>query len=156
MDSKSQSGCDFPRSSRLWTLTPHPSAGKSCGAPTAGTYNLSFDFQSADTAAFNTRGVVIYTNATSIFSATIQGSADPDDPALSRMSFSGSVFLNSGQTVDIAVNRGPDGVYFNDSTALRGTITLAAIPEPETYAMLLAGLGLLGFAARRRKQAEAA
>lgn len=28
----------------------------------------------------------------------------------------------------------------------------AAIPEPQTYAMLLAGLGLLGFAARRRKQ----
>jgi hypothetical protein len=27
-----------------------------------------------------------------------------------------------------------------------------AIPEPETYAMLLAGFGLLGFAARRRKQ----
>lgn len=29
----------------------------------------------------------------------------------------------------------------------------AAVPEPETYAMLLAGLGLLGFAARRRLQA---
>jgi hypothetical protein len=28
----------------------------------------------------------------------------------------------------------------------------APIPEPETYAMLLAGLGLLGFVARRRKQ----
>ena len=28
----------------------------------------------------------------------------------------------------------------------------ASIPEPETYAMLLAGLGLLGFAARRRKR----
>ncbi|MYM24663.1 PEPxxWA-CTERM sorting domain-containing protein [Duganella sp. FT135W] len=26
-----------------------------------------------------------------------------------------------------------------------------AVPEPETYAMLLAGLGLVGFAARRRK-----
>jgi hypothetical protein len=26
------------------------------------------------------------------------------------------------------------------------------VPEPETYAMLLAGLGLLAFAARRRKQ----
>jgi hypothetical protein len=28
---------------------------------------------------------------------------------------------------------------------------LAPIPEPETYAMLLAGLGLMGFVARRRK-----
>jgi len=28
----------------------------------------------------------------------------------------------------------------------------AAIPEPEIYAAMLAGLGLLGFAARRRKQ----
>jgi hypothetical protein len=32
------------------------------------------------------------------------------------------------------------------------TVT-AAIPEPETYALLLAGLGLLGFAARRRSGA---
>ena len=32
----------------------------------------------------------------------------------------------------------------------------APIPEPETYALLLAGLGLLGFAARRRKLKEAA
>lgn len=30
-------------------------------------------------------------------------------------------------------------------------ITAAPVPEPETYAMLLAGLGLVGFAARRRK-----
>lgn len=28
----------------------------------------------------------------------------------------------------------------------------APIPEPETYAMMLAGLGLMGFVARRRKQ----
>ena len=29
---------------------------------------------------------------------------------------------------------------------------IPAIPEPETYAMMLAGLGLLGFVARRRRQ----
>ena len=33
---------------------------------------------------------------------------------------------------------------------------IAAIPEPETYAMLLAGLGLLGFAAQRKKLQETA
>ena len=32
----------------------------------------------------------------------------------------------------------------------------AEIPEPETYALMLAGLGMLGFAGRRRQQAEVA
>ena len=32
---------------------------------------------------------------------------------------------------------------------------VAVVPEPESYAMLLAGLGLLGFTARRRKQKAA-
>lgn len=32
---------------------------------------------------------------------------------------------------------------------------IAAVPEPETYAMLLAGLGLVGMAARRRKPSGA-
>lgn len=38
-----------------------------------------------------------------------------------------------------------------------GTFVIQSpVPEPETYAMLLAGLGFLGFAARRRKLKEAA
>jgi len=37
------------------------------------------------------------------------------------------------------------------STSLN-LVTTHAAPESETYAMLLAGLGLLGYAARRRKQ----
>jgi hypothetical protein len=36
------------------------------------------------------------------------------------------------------------------NTAFRGLVV--TVPEPETYAMLLAGLGLLGFAARRRNK----
>jgi hypothetical protein len=35
-------------------------------------------------------------------------------------------------------------------------VNMAPIPEPETYAMLLAGLGLLGWQARRRKMKRAA
>jgi hypothetical protein len=32
-----------------------------------------------------------------------------------------------------------------------GNLHVAAIPEPETYALMLAGLGLVGWMARRRK-----
>jgi hypothetical protein len=32
--------------------------------------------------------------------------------------------------------------------------TVSAVPEPETYAMLLAGLGLMGFVVRRKKKLE--
>ena len=32
-----------------------------------------------------------------------------------------------------------------------GTVNVTAIPEPETYALMLAGLGAIGFMARRRK-----
>lgn len=35
-----------------------------------------------------------------------------------------------------------------------GQFILAAVPEPETYAMLLAGLGLIGTIARRRRRAR--
>lgn len=47
-----------------------------------------------------------------------------------------------------------DGQYDGSITFNFGPVA-APVPEPETYAMLLAGLGLLGFAARRRKQKEA-
>jgi choice-of-anchor A domain-containing protein len=39
------------------------------------------------------------------------------------------------------------------STEVQGLVT--AVPEADTYAMLLGGLGLMGFIARRRKQAAA-
>lgn len=47
--------------------------------------------------------------------------------------------------------------YRRDVMFSPATFTLrqatAAVPEPETYAMFLAGLGLLGFAAKRQKRA---
>jgi len=43
-------------------------------------------------------------------------------------------------------NHGGDNVG-----ALLDNVSIAAVPEPETYAMLLAGLGALGIAARRRR-----
>lgn len=36
-----------------------------------------------------------------------------------------------------------------------GAVMLAPVPEPETYGMMLGGLGVLGFLARRRKSKQA-
>lgn len=50
------------------------------------------------------------------------------------------------------------GVSFVDAGQFTGTmipitelVTVGAIPEPETYALMLAGLGVIGWAARRRR-----
>lgn len=50
-----------------------------------------------------------------------------------------------------------DGIFvtaaiLNPGCTATNTCNQSAVPEPETYVMLLAGLGLLGFTARRRKQ----
>lgn len=45
-----------------------------------------------------------------------------------------------------------DGASIGEQYGGFSPISTAPVPEPETYATMLAGLGLLGFIARRRKQ----
>ncbi|RFP08998.1 choice-of-anchor A family protein [Duganella sp. BJB475] len=60
----------------------------------------------------------------------------------------GNVIVDSwSSSVQINAN------HFFNPINVAGYVT--PVPEPETYAMLLAGLGLVGFMARRRKQAAA-
>jgi hypothetical protein len=42
----------------------------------------------------------------------------------------------------------------NTPGSTQDLVVFAPVPEPETYAMMLAGLGLMGFVARRRKQVQ--
>lgn len=66
--------------------------------------------------------------------------------------------LNGLETVNFTFAGLGDGLgidLHNEGGAISLTV-ITAVPEPETYAMLLAGLGLVGFMAYRRKQKEAA
>lgn len=64
------------------------------------------------------------------------------------------------QANDILTLSASQGLHMNASGPidasltgmLNGQFTVTAVPEPEQYAMLLAGLGLLGVAARRRNR----
>lgn len=48
------------------------------------------------------------------------------------------------------------GTMVSDTGAsFGGAVMLAPVPEPETYGMMLGGLGILGFLARRRKAKQA-
>lgn len=48
------------------------------------------------------------------------------------------------------------GIDLNNEGGKISLTVITAVPEPETYAMLLAGLGLMGFVAQRKKQKEVA
>jgi hypothetical protein len=43
------------------------------------------------------------------------------------------------------------GNYFGEDFTANVVGTFAAVPEAETWALLLAGFGMVGFAARRRR-----
>jgi PEP-CTERM motif len=108
------------------------------GVPTAtfaaGTYNYSINIYSD---FLDPNGQISFISA-----IAAQNSSDPSlspnltiDPSITLTN------LYSGVTVLSASGYNYSGV--------------AAVPEPETYAMLMAGLGVLGLMARRRKQKHA-
>lgn len=104
-------------------------------------YTLAFDL------AGNQRGSVENVNVNF-------GSAVDNLTVNSSDGFSNHTLLFTPSTTGIYSlifqNAGGDNVG-----ALLDNVSVSAVPEPETYAMLLAGLGLLGFMAGRRKESAA-
>jgi ice-binding like protein/PEP-CTERM motif-containing protein len=97
-------------------------------------------------------------------SATLDGDTFAGNVLASTITTDGNLTMGCGRLLAATANVALNGVGSNISTGcgVAGDIGfgssgfdqagVAAIPEPETYALMLAGLGLLGFAARRRMQ----
>lgn len=79
--------------------------------------------------------------------------------SLSNGSTFGNTNLGSGGDFNLFRSNAsaPSGTWFFTLTTQGGdkmqVTSMAPVPEPETYAMLMAGLSLVGFVARRKKQA---
>ncbi|MGB2833424.1 MAG: FxDxF family PEP-CTERM protein [Methylotenera sp.] len=114
-------------------------SGVSGGVPTIGTTNANqpagaFDFGFG----FDSVGNVLSSNESVSWTATGFDFSQLTTTTLGV--YSGSFALRiQGE------GQGRDG---------NGWYGAAAVPEPETYAMMLAGLGLIGFVARRRKDEQ--
>ena len=92
------------------------------------------------------------------------GTVTPQFGVVSAINFNGSnasVNFSQPEFLDVAignslnnggVNWSINGLNAGDSLS----ITVAAVPEPETYALLLSGLGMVGWLSRRRRVQEAA
>jgi len=81
-------------------------------------------------------------------------------PFASTVNLTHSDDLRTMQDI-FGVNPATGNAYLGDAANAQGLGSLfvpgavAPVPEPETYAMLLAGLGLMGFMVRRRKSEQA-
>jgi hypothetical protein len=156
-------------SSGLWGYLSATSAGKFIA-----TY-LGNESAYVDKFSLNIGGTLLETNSLgSTVSMTVNG------PGTVGFSFSDDQGTGSGHTfsngqsqtlpLGFAIMKGQTNKYgtfdyilgFNDSYTgdadyddfVVGVKFVSAVPEPQTYLMLLVGIGLIGFSARRRKELD--
>ena len=142
-------------------LTPTANESQSFDAAANGTYTWTLDFNLSgylpNSASFSGR-----------WAADNKGVVKLNGAAISTISVSTgfrdwtsfeatSGFVSGANKIEFVVtNLALNG---GNPTGLRAEFTtssVTAVPEPETYAMLMAGLGLLGAVARRKKSIQSA
>jgi len=117
-------------------------------APFSDTYN--FSLADAHGAAVTTVDVELYFGAEALFDITNLGFGlyDSGDSLLSpvgQLSFSGWLAAGNYHFEISGTGSGTKGGYYS------GLLDIAPIPETEAWAMMLVGVGLMGYWSRRRR-----
>ena len=115
--------------------------------------------------AYNTQSAPAYLGYASLVTGTENVKYDVSSNTLSMtgtLNVDGKSFdISDSKAIDLAAKfgrtmtmgfTGASGDSYSDERINSFSLaSVSAVPEPETYAMLLAGLGLMGFMSRRRK-----
>ena len=115
-------------------------------------WQTTFDLTGFEAASASFSGTFAADNSAVAFLNGNQIGTSNDFSQWSSFTSQPGFFVAGVNTLDfqVANQGGPTGLRV-EFTASDATQSVAAVPEPETYAMLLGGLGALGFVARRRK-----
>jgi len=124
----------------------HPGPGLELGvlrftAQVAGDYTLTSSFNMRSNGGTASTDVHVRLNNVASFDDIVTGFNQ-------QRNFNATYTLAAGDKIDFLV--GANGNFNGDTTELRARLELAPVPEPESWAMLLAGLAVTGFAVRRR------
>jgi hypothetical protein len=109
-----------------------------------GSYAVAASFWGQDFAGPTTTDVHVRSGGNDAFSADVNGFG-----AASAKSWSGTVTLGMGDSLDFAIGRGVDNDYRFSSTGLSATISV--VPEPTAAGLMLAGLLGLTLLQRRSR-----
>jgi hypothetical protein len=143
---------------QAWFISgSHPTLSQSISGLTIGNqYTVSFDDLVSNRSADAINGAFSWSvslggethESTGIAIPKAWGSSDWLHNTISFTATSTTEVLKflANSTIGVA----PEPIFLLDNVSISNT-TVAAVPEPETYALMLAGLGLVGFAAKRRK-----
>jgi hypothetical protein len=117
-------------------------------------YALTAGVGAALTAAFTTDDTTVYNSSVATVAAYLAGpppsvySQVGTPSGLDRQLFSVPLDVANFYVITI------DGVGSSTGSLYNGNLSATSVPEPGTWAMMLAGFGLIGFAMRRKSQAH--
>ena len=126
------------------------------------TTDISFNLTGASTVIFNTNDKTLnltanFNQAQALGSEMIWNFAGADTSVTVGRTFGGQVLVADGSFSNVGGANVEGGVFaktlnqYGEIHQQAFTGLISSVPEPETYAMLLAGLGLVGAVSRRRR-----